>query len=131
MNSKLLAILLTLAASTTAAQQGTLRLQCDGKYNDYTKGVHNVDSRGAYVEVRGDAVKVVGIAGFSAKGGTTYRKSHEDEASICFTLPRNELYGGCLNRFSGRLNLMKYATKERGSFEQYFDGECRTARPLF
>jgi hypothetical protein len=126
-----LAMLLLAGASLAWAQQGTARLQCDGKYSDFLRGTRDAESRGGYVEVSQDSVKLVGIPGFEA----TYKVSTKGDKAICFVLPADKLFQGCINRFSGQLSLSKLSAKprpgEHGKLDLLWYGNCRTAKPLF
>ena len=131
MTRNLLAVLLFAAISGAWAQQGITRLQCDGTFSDYIKNIQNVESRGGYVEIRRDSIKVVEIIGFAE----TYSIVSTSEASICFALPSDKLLLGCLNRFSGELSMNRQRTTPQsgdfGRFEKIWTGVCRPAKPLF
>lgn len=122
-----------LAASSLAwAQQGTSRLQCDGKSSDFLHGTRDVESRGGYVEVSRDRVKVAAIPGFEA----TYNVTTVSHTAVCFVHPTDKLFQGCINRFSGQLSLSKLSTKPRsgdvgGGVDLLWYGSCRTAKALF
>ena len=121
-----------LAAATIAwAQQGTTRLQCDGKHSDFARGTRDVESRGGYVEVQQDSVKVVAIPGFEA----TYKVTVRSVRAICFVNPADKLFQGCINRLSGQLSLTKLSARPgpdgAGKAELLWYGNCRTAKPLF
>lgn len=131
MNRNALAMILLAAASVAWAQQGTARLQCDGKHSDFLRGTRDVESRGGYVEVRQDSVKVVSIPAFDA----TYKVSTKSARAICFVHPTDRLFQGCINRLSGQLSLTKLSTKPRspdfGGVDLLWYGNCRPAKPLF
>jgi hypothetical protein len=131
MNRNALALILLAASSVAWAQHGTTRLQCDGKYSDFLRGTRDVDSRGGYVEVRKDSVKVVSIPGFDA----TYRVSTNSDTAICFVLEAEPLFQGCINRFSGQLSITKQSATPRpgdaGRVDRLWYGTCRPAKPLF
>jgi hypothetical protein len=105
--------------------------QCDGKYSDFLRGTRDVEHRGGYVEVSQDSVRVVAIPGFEA----TYKVSTRGDKAICFVLPADKLFQGCINRFSGQLSLSKLSAKPRpgefGRLDLLWYGNCRTAKPLF
>ena len=127
-----LAMLLLACASLAWGQQGVARLQCDGKYSDFLRGTRDVESRGAYVEVTRESVKVVSIPGFEA----SYKVSTVSDTAICFALSADKLVQGCINRFSGQLSLSKLSAKPRsgdvgGGVDLLWYGTCRTAKALF
>lgn len=131
MNRNALAMILLAAASVAWAQQGSTRLQCDGKYSDFLRGIRDVESRGGYVEVRKDSVRVVAIPGFDA----TYTVNTNSDTAICFVLSTDRLFQGCINRFSGQLSMSKLSAKPRsgesGGVDLVWYGNCRPAKPLF
>jgi len=131
MNRSALAGILLAAASAAWAQQGTARLQCEGKFSDLLHGSRDVESRGGYVEVRKDSVKVVSIPGFDA----TYAVSTSSNTAICFVLPADRLFQGCINRYSGQLSMSKLSAKPRagqaGGVDLLWYGSCHPAKPLF
>lgn len=126
-----LAVIFLAAASIAWGQQGTARLQCDGKHSDFLRGTRDVESRGGYVEVRHDSVKVVSIPGFDA----TYKVSTKGVRAICFVHPTDKHLQGCINRFSGQLSLTKLSTRPRsadfGGVDLLWYGSCRPEKPLF
>ena len=124
-------MILLAAAQVAWAQQGVTRLQCDGKHSDFLRGTRDVESRGGYVEVQQDSVKVVAIPGFEA----TYKVTVKSDRAICFVNPADRLFQGCINRLSGQLSLTKQSAKPGstgpGKAELLWYGNCRTAKPLF
>ncbi len=126
-----LAVIFLAAAPIAWAQQGPARLQCDGKHSDFLRGTRDVESRGGYVEVGQDSVKVVAIPGFDA----TYKVTTRGERAICFIHPTDRLFQGCINRFTGQLSLTRQSAKPgpdgAGKAELLWYGNCRTAKPLF
>src|SRR3990172_10008717 len=131
MNRNVLAMILLAAASVVWAQQGPARLQCDGKHSDFLRGTRDVESRGGYVEVARDSVKVVSIPGFDA----TYKESTKGVRAICFVHPTDKHLQECINRFSGQLSLTKLSTRPRsadfGGVDLLWYGSCRPEKPLF
>ncbi|OGS01250.1 MAG: hypothetical protein A3G41_05855 [Elusimicrobia bacterium RIFCSPLOWO2_12_FULL_59_9] len=123
--------LLLVAASAAQAQQGVTRLQCDGTYSDYVQNIRDVPTRGVYLEIRKGEVKVYSVPAFGTNEGTIYRTNRETEASVCFILASNDNLYGCVNRFSGEINLMKQSTTDKNKMDSIFLGNCRTAKPLF
>jgi hypothetical protein len=117
---------LLVSAFPPPVEEGTTRLRCDGKYSDFVRKIHDVDSRGGYVEIQNSTatVKIVGITEFGSKDGTPYHISHEDQAFVCFIMLENSRYGGCLNRSSGRLTLGRTSATKVKEFDQYFVGDC-------
>ena len=125
------AVIFLAAASIAWGQQGTARLQCDGKHSDFLRGTRDVESRGGYVEVGRDSVKVIAIPGFDA----TYKVSTKGVRAICFVHPTDKHLQGCINRFTGQLSLTKLSTKPRsadfGGADLLWYGNCRPEKPLF
>lgn len=126
-----IASLALLASADAWAQQTVTRLQCDGKYSSYVDKVQDAPTKGGFVEIRKDAVKLLAFPVFNAPDGSTYRVSNETEASICFQLPDDKKFSGCLNRFSGVLTLTKWNASNSKKIDYLYTGECRLAKPLF
>lgn len=126
-----LSIMMLIATSSAPAQQKVTRLQCDGKYSNFLTGYRDVVDRGGYVEIQETTVKVVSVIGFEG----TYTVHSANEARVCFTHPEDKLILGCLNRFTGQLQLNQQSKKPRpgdfGGFDQLWDGKCSPARPMF
>ena len=126
-----LMILAFLLAAPAFAQREVTRLQCDGKYSNFLTGYRDVDTKGSYVEIQKAGVKVISLIGFDG----TYDVYSSNEARICFVHPEDKLVQGCLNRFSGQLQLHQQSKEPRagdyGGFDQLWEGNCTSARPLF
>ena len=126
-----LGTLIVIAAIPALAQQEVTRLQCDGKYSNFLTGYRDIGDKGGYVEIQKTSVKVVSVIGFEG----TYSVYSANEARVCFTHPEDKLTQGCLNRFSGELQLHQQSKKPRtgdfGGFDQLWQGKCSPARPMF
>lgn len=131
MNQLLFSVLMLVTSLHVSAQEGIIRLQCDGKYSSYVLNMRDLEIKGGYVEIRKDWVKVVGITGFSGPDGIIYQVTKENEAVICFTFSKDDRYKGCLNRFSGKIDLSQMATNQINKVDQIYFGDCRPTSPLF
>jgi hypothetical protein len=128
---KLFCLLMLVATTSVQAQQEILKLQCDGRYSNFLTGYKDVVDTGGYVEVQKSNVKVVSVIGFEGN----YAVYSDNESRICFVNPEDKLTQGCLNRFTGELQLHQQSKKPRqgdfGGFDQLWNGKCSPARPLF
>lgn len=128
---KLFCVLMLVASTSALAQEEVRRLQCDGKYSNFLTGNKDVVNKGGYVEVQKSSVRIVSVIGFEGN----YSVHFTNESRVCFIDPKDKLIQGCLNRFSGELQLHQQSKNPRqgdfGAFDQFWDGKCSPARPLF
>ncbi len=127
-----LGILLLTSVLSNAQDHGPIKLQCEGKYTNFSKAEYrDLPVKGIFVEILGDRVKVVGAPGFDA----TYSVIKRFENGVGIQLDSNSSFGGFLNRLSGELSLAeKDEVQKDGSFKKYrqiINATCRSARPLF
>ncbi len=127
----LLGLMLLMGASETWAQAEVIRLQCDGNYSDFSTDIRNVESRGDFVEIKKDTVRLVDFVMFAGPKGVTYRITDSNETRIAFMLPTNTSYGGTLNRLSGNISLSVQDPINENKLRAIYSGVCRPAKPLF
>ena len=124
-------ILVYSAALCNAQDQSSIKLQCEGTYNDFsTPNLRDIPVKGIYIEISGDRVTVAGAPGFDS----VYSVISRLDDGLGFQLNSNISYGGFLNRFSGELNLMeKGKVSKDGSYKirQLLSAHCINARALF
>ena len=127
MNRLLMGLMLLTGASETLAQAEVIRLQCDGNYSDFSNDIRNVESRGDFVEIKKDTVRLVAFVTF----GGTYRIDFTDEARILFTSPTDLSFSGNLSRLSGQIILSVKDPSNENKLRALYSGACRPAKPLF
>lgn len=130
MKMLLIALTISLASSCALAQQSITRLQCEGNYTNYQNNIHDLKIKGGFIEIQKDNVKVVEILGFASPEGTKYLVSSTNEARVCFKFDANSQYFGCLNRFSGELQLSQMS-EDRNKIVQLYNGNCYPIKSLF
>lgn len=127
----LLAAVGNCAVNNQAIAAENIKLQCDGKYSDFTQKIQDMPIRGAYIEIRKNSVKIMGVLAFSDNDGTVFRVTKNNEVGILFALPTNDNYYGHMNRLSGVLQLTKLKDENKSQVELHFEGNCSPMKPLF
>ncbi len=97
-------------------------------FSDYRNGApSDFPIDGVSVRVTQTLVIIAGSAGFDGE----YEISLRRDDGIGLIARQNPLYGGFLNRFSGKLSLQLAKNRERSSFDFIYDAKCTDAKPLF
>jgi hypothetical protein len=105
-----------------------VHLQCAGVFTDYREGApRDIPIDGVSVRVGHACIFISGSAGFDGE----YDVGLKLDNGIGFTARKNPLYGGFLNRFSGKFGLQLAKDSQRRSFDLLYDAKYTQARPLF
>ncbi len=113
-------------SATVAAQEGGVRLKCQGEYSDYSDTKIRDVPFSLSVEVGADSVKVLGSPGLDA----VYQIHLRREDGVGFRFAANPLFSGFVNRYTGKISLLeKMSNSDR--YAKLFSGECQTVRALF
>jgi hypothetical protein len=123
--------LLFAAPSETWAQQTVIRLQCDGKYTDFSAGRDEFQSDGDFIEIGESTVRLFGFVWFGSDEGQTYRISHNTNTGVGFIFPTDQSYSGHISRLSGQLSISAMDRTKKNKIRYFYDGVCRPAKPLF
>ena len=122
-------LILILAVATAHAEiEAPVHLQCAGVFTDYRDGApRELPVEGVSVRVSHTDLIISGSAGFDGE----YKVGLRLDSGIGFTARKNQLYGGFLNRFSGKLGLQLAKDSQRTNFDYLYDAQCTKAKPLF
>ena len=122
-------LILLLAVATAHAEiEAPVHLQCAGVFTDYRDGApRELPVEGVSVRVSHTDLIISGSAGFDGEYAVGLRL----DSGIGFTARKTPLYGGFLNRFSGKLGLQLAKDSQRKSFDFMYDAKCTKAKPLF
>ena len=122
------AFLVGVTVTAHAQSETVTRLQCDGKFSDFSQGESlEFSVEGVVVRVKTDRMSITGSAGFDGD----YKISSRPENGVSFVSITNSMYGGFLNRFSGALDLTASRDANRTGFKFLYIAKCTKANPLF
>lgn len=127
----MVALLLSFLKTANAQTLKSTTLVCQGAYSDFSpNGQRDIPISTGFIKIIDKNIYVTGIPGFGVDE-TKYNVTSLRENSIALQHPEDKLFTGQINRYTGKISLTNWSSKESNQLLQLFNGTCVLGQRIF